>query len=69
MGACEKCWRDAHNRFAANPTKGQADYYQELIRERDAAGKTCTPQEQAGDFWDEKQQCDIRNARRDGSHG
>ena len=38
MSACEKCWVDSQN----------AQHYMDLINERNAAGRPCTPEEQAG---------------------
>jgi hypothetical protein len=39
MSSCEKCWRDAG---------GDAEKYHQLVKERNAAGMQCTPEEQAG---------------------
>ena len=44
MASCEKCWADAW-RFGEGD---QPEEYSRLIRERDATGHTCTPEEQAG---------------------
>jgi hypothetical protein len=38
MSSCEKCWADKD---------GPGDY-QRLLKERDASGHTCTPEQQAG---------------------
>jgi hypothetical protein len=43
MSTCEKCWRDAHS----NPYEVSATY-RALIDLRDAEGRGCTPEEQAG---------------------
>ena len=47
MSACEKCWSDAYHRMLADPSKGQAEHYQDLIRERE--NDPCTPEEQRGE--------------------
>jgi len=39
MPSCERCWSRA---------LGDARRYMRIIQERDAAGLTCTPEEQAG---------------------
>lgn len=54
---CEKCWKDAFNRAYATG-KCQSDCYEELLEERKY--NPCTPQEQAGQYWDEENQWDIR---------
>lgn len=51
---CEKCWRDA------SESDDHLETYYNLIYERKAS--PCTPKEQAGEYWDEKNQCDIRNS-------
>jgi hypothetical protein len=43
MSSCEKCWNDAKRR-PGNPARE----YERMLAERDAAGKTCTPEEMAG---------------------
>ena len=45
MPSCEKCWSDS--RSAAMYEEGA---YGRLIDERNAAGKVCTPEQQAGEF-------------------
>jgi hypothetical protein len=57
MAACEKCWADAYMRSIGSG-KSQSDCYYELLEER--KNNPCTPQEQAGDYWDEEKQCDRR---------
>ena len=54
MAGCEKCWRDAHRgeQFSV------ADEYQRILKERDAAGKACTPEEQAGPDATKCRRCD-----------
>lgn len=57
MPACEKCWADAS--LAAQLRGGStADRYRELLQERE--GHPCTPQEQAGQWWNEEAQKDSR---------
>jgi len=46
MASCEKCWGDAYTRTHTNPTKSQAEHYQDLINERKE--NPCTPEQQAG---------------------
>jgi hypothetical protein len=57
MSACEKCWGDAYRRSRATG-KPQYKCYAEILEER--KNKICTPKEQAGQFWDEENQCDKR---------
>lgn len=45
MAACEKCWNDAFDR-SLYTSKGQAEWYRELLNER--KDDPCTPEEQAG---------------------
>jgi len=63
MAACEKCWADAYGR-SLSTGKGQTDCYYELLKQRE--GNPCTPQEQAGDYWDEEKQCDRRDVENEG---
>jgi hypothetical protein len=58
MSACEKCWGDAYVRFMSNPFKDQVEHYHDLLEER--KDNPCSPEEQAGQWWDEKKQCDKR---------
>lgn len=58
MVSCEKCWKDAYTRSRCKPEKRQAEHYRDLLEER--KDHPCTPQEQAGEFWDEEKQCDSR---------
>jgi len=55
---CEKCWKAAYFRHL-DTGKSQTEAYYELLSERE--DNPCTPQEQAGEWWDEKNQCDGRN--------
>ena len=57
MSACEKCWGDAYLRSLYSG-KSQGECYTELLEER--SDNPCSPQEQAGQFWDDEKQCDRR---------
>ena len=46
MAGCEKCWSDAYMRSFNDPTKGQAEHYTDLIKERKS--NPCTREQQAG---------------------
>lgn len=61
MPGCEKCWEDAYSLTLVYPMKGQAEHYSNLILERE--NKPCSKREQAGQFWDEKTQCDKRTPK------
>jgi hypothetical protein len=43
--ACEKCWEDAYLRHLSDPSKTQAEHYQDLLTER--KDKPCTPEQEA----------------------
>ena len=58
MRSCEKCWDDA-GMMAMEGLGYKADLYRKLIKERDK--NPCSPKEQAGQWWDEEKQCDIRS--------
>lgn len=58
MAGCEKCWGNAYMRSRLTG-KSQMECYQELLEER--KDKPCTPEQQAGDYWDEEKQCDKRD--------
>lgn len=45
MASCEKCWRDSRRA----EYEGDHMAYQRLLRERDARGEQCTPEQQAGE--------------------
>lgn len=66
MSNCRKCWSDASLEYADGNSvyDSQTEVYHLILERRDAAGKACTPQEQAGDYWDEELQQDSRAARR-----
>jgi len=57
MSACEKCWADAYMRSRETGTS-QTEAYQALLLEREA--RQCSPQQQAGQFWDAERGCDSR---------
>jgi len=58
MSGCEKCWGRAFTRAYCNGTS-QSEEYQKLLKENE--GK-CSPEEQAGEWWDEEKQIDKRYA-------
>lgn len=58
MASCEKCWGDAYLRFLSNPMKDQSEHYHILLEER--KNNPCSPEEQAGQWWDDINQCDSR---------
>ena len=60
MTCCEKCWGDAYFRYLATG-KDQSDCYIDLLRER--KDNPCDLKEQAGDWWDEEKQCDVRSLK------
>ena len=57
MASCEKCWDDAgiRSRFIG---KRKVECYHDLLEER--KNNPCSLREQAGQFWDEENQCDRR---------
>ena len=60
MACCEKCWGKAYTRSRCTG-KSQAECYQEILKEVDETGILCTPEERAGDWWDEENQRDRRD--------
>lgn len=52
---CEKCWGDSYVKDEGVP---RVDRYLELIDDR--RDNPCSPREQAGEFWDEDREQDIR---------
>jgi hypothetical protein len=54
---CERCWRDAYV-YMLVCGGHQSDHYRDLLSA--PSRRPCTPQEQAGQFWDEEKQMDIR---------
>lgn len=59
MASCEKCWRDAYARMQMLGGS-QAEHYEALITKRELANEVCSPEEQAGPYWDEERQIDNR---------
>ena len=58
MAGCEKCWSDSY--FKARYTgKPQHECYLELLELR--KDNPCTPEEQAGDYWESEQCCEKRD--------
>jgi len=55
---CEKCWSEAYRKSLYNG-KSQSDCYLDILEER--KDNPCSPQEQAGGWWDEEKQCDKRD--------
>jgi len=66
MAGCERCWGDAFSR-SYGTGRSQAECYQEILLER--KDNPCSPRDQAGQFWDEENQCDIRDGRRKENSG
>jgi len=54
---CEKCWSDAYMRSRWTG-HSQAEEYKNLLNNR--KDSPCTPEQQAGDYWDNEKQCDKR---------
>jgi hypothetical protein len=59
MSTCEKCWGRAYELSRIRGTF-QFDEYIKLIEDVKWPGSPCTPQERAGQFWDEETQSDNR---------
>ena len=57
MSMCEKCWADAYMMTMGEPNRSQSECYQELLIKQ---YNVCSPREQAGQWWDEEEQIDIR---------
>lgn len=55
MSSCEKCWTDSYDRGDGD---SQYERYSVLLKEREA--NPCTPEQQAGQWWDEDKQIDTR---------
>lgn len=62
MSSCEKCWSDAYFK-SISTGKYQGECYQQLLEKR--KNNPCSPQEQAGQFWDEDKQIDNRKVLKD----
>lgn len=60
MAACEKCWGDAFS-ISYGTSQTQSEAYQELLEERKE--NPCTPEEQAGQWWDNVNKIDKRNMK------
>ena len=57
MVACEKCWSDAR-KLMFHTGIDIVEAYHELLKERE--NNPCSPEEQAGEYWDEEKQIDRR---------
>jgi hypothetical protein len=65
MASCEKCWSEAVRR---NYGTGQpaSEIYDEVLAEHKA--NPCTPEEQAGQWWDPIRKVDTRQNRVPNEH-
>lgn len=61
MSACEKCWADASAK-AIMLGGSVTDHYKTLLDERKDA--PCSPEEQAGQWWDKERGIDSRTGHR-----
>jgi len=57
---CEKCWGDAYYR-SRYTGKSQTECYADLVEER--KDNPCTPEEQAGQYWDKENHVDKRTGK------
>jgi hypothetical protein len=64
MAACEKCWGEAYLRSVLTG-RNQLNCYLDILCEVDASGILCTPQEQAGVFWDYERGVCMRKATKE----
>ncbi|MCP4967418.1 MAG: hypothetical protein GY926_19570 [bacterium] len=55
---CEKCWGDAYGGGYFDGCETQTERYHQLLDER--AANPCSPEEQAGQYWDPVKQVDTR---------
>ena len=62
MPMCEKCWGDAWDGGHFGGCETQTDRYAQLLEER--KDSPCSPEQQAGQFWDPTLGVDIRNGHR-----
>lgn len=62
MASCERCWGEARQR-AMWQGGSVSEHYYVVMKEREDANNVCTPQERAGQFWDESEQRDTRLPR------
>ena len=69
MASCEKCWSEATGRHRFDTSKSRAEHYMDVLKENEASNNPCTPKEQAGQFWDEENQCDTRLMEREAEDG
>lgn len=60
MSCCEKCWEEAKRKHLSDPRKSQTYYYHNIMAEKELSDSVCSLKEQAGQFWDEVNQCDTR---------
>lgn len=59
MSCCEKCWEEALS-MSKHSIWSPKECYENILKLRELSGTFCSPKEQAGQFWDEKLQCDKR---------
>jgi hypothetical protein len=60
MTACEQCWDDAYLQTRLGLGGGdRVAVYRRLVGGQDT--HPCTPEQQAGQFWDTGRQADIRD--------
>lgn len=70
MAACERCWRE----FSRRSLTDSRITYRDVLREQEATGRVCTPEEQCGDLhivikWtDRPDQCRCGKVK-GGDHG
>jgi hypothetical protein len=66
MACCEKCWFEARRRamFGGGSIH---DHYYKVMREVQESGEVCTPEEQAGPYWDSERKVDTRFETREDS--
>ena len=57
MASCEKCWSDA-GLLTYGTGESKIKWYEKLLEER--KDNPCTPEEQAGMFWDDEKGIDKR---------
>ena len=53
VSSCEKCWRDSG---------GNSEDYEQLLEER--KDRPCSPEDQAGQWWDSILMIDIRHVNK-----
>lgn len=64
MAGCERCWSEAAQIYRMGLGRGgsHVEVYQAILDERDTLGLVCSPEEQAGDWWDPERGVDRREA-------